>query len=252
MALQDFEQSLQDLSALIELVRIGTIDSKKLRSIGVDVALIPAATSGVIVLVVGRFEEFLKEEAERALAQYSKANPPVSRSQLSLELQLAIVRANLTGATRELVHGQRRPVSDRIRDLQAIASRVVNDEIWGNDAIDTASNPGPETVKSILKLLGLENPWDKIEANFIPNWISRQGKTPGLKAIPSAKAELESVLGWRNTVAHSRSTLPIGPSELDTCIAFLRELAKSIDEVVRDITDQIVMAASSIPGNWPP
>lgn len=250
MPLKDYQRSLKEIDPLIEMVRVGVTAPAALKGAGLDVGVIPAATSSAVVLMVGRFEEFLKQIAEHALAQYPSASPPLSRSALELDLQIQIVRANLIAATKVRVHGVSRAPMDQLSEMHKVSARVTGDDVWGDNAISTESNPSPETVTSILKMIGLPSPWKVIKTEFAKAWSRAQSLDRTLKAIPDPSAELRSILVWRNTVAHSANSLPIGVPELVAASAFFGALASSINAVTRRRTQALVRTAGSAPARW--
>ena len=250
MDLSAFLSSLRSVRELGSIVQIATKDVRQLKSLGIGVDIVPTATSAAIVLCVARFEDYLKGAAEKFLEMYVRAQPQISRSQLHLDLQLAIVHKNITSATQKTRHGVIRSQHDIKRNIEDVARKVLADQIWGDDAISTHSNPGPETVKEILKLLGISNPWASLEAEFAPRWLVHQGNEPQHKSIPSASRELGSILGWRNICAHSSGVLPIGSREVWETIAFFEVLSASIDALLqRESTDRITGLQSS-PALW--
>ena len=143
------------------------------------------------------------------MVQYASATPAVVRSPAVRRSDSStIVRTNLMAASREKVHGTRRTTPERLRGLTQVAQRVVADEVWGADAIDTASNPGPETVREILSLLGVGSPWKVIETQFASRWLKRQAVTPGLKSV----AEGPGRIGIDIALEKHRGAQPIQPA----------------------------------------
>jgi len=247
---QDYVDSLNEVRPLIELIDKASLNSNVLTANGFDAALLGPATAGAIVLLVGRFEQFLKDVGSAALDHYARAVPVVLRSQLPLKLQLRILTGNLTAAASKSRHGVSRVDRDRIRAIDQAANKAVNDRIWADDVIDTYSNPSPDTVKEILELLGLSDPWSLLEAEFQALWVPAQARQ-GLKNVPSAHSELKSILVWRNAVAHSNSGLPIGAQQLIETATYLECLGLAIDEVLQSHTNAAIARLGSAPGAWP-
>lgn len=250
MDLNDFIDSLRPVRELGTVAQIAAQDARILNRIGIGVDILPTATSGAIVLCVARFEDYLKGAAEKFLDMYKRAQPQILRSHLDADLQLAIIHKNISSATQKNRHGTARLPGEIKRNVEDVARKILADEIWGDDAISTQSNPGPETVKEILKLLGIANPWAALEADFSQRWAAHLGNDPTHKSIPSASNELGSILGWRNICAHSSGTLPIGAQQVYETIAFFEVLATSIDSILRDASITRITSLSSTPAQW--
>lgn len=250
MDLAAFHRSLQAAKELGAVVEIASMDIRKLKSFGLSVDILSAATSGAIVLCVARFEEYLKGAAERALQMYSRATPPVQRSQLDIELQVMIMRRNISAAVQKTLHGNERRLSDIKRDVQDVARRITNDVIWGDHAIDTQSNPGSKTVSDILGLLGVKQCWQKLEQEFATLWAAHLVLEPNHKSVPSPSSELDSILSWRNICAHTSQAPPIGYREISETIAFLEALSTSIDNLLEKTVGAHISDLKSVPAPW--
>jgi hypothetical protein len=251
LPVQDLIDSLDEVRPLVDLIRVGTTDATKLTAATLDVALLAPAMGGAIVLLVSRFEKYLKDTGNAALDHFGRANPPVSRSALPSELQVKILSHNLVAATRKSEYGQDRPDVDRLRDIAAVSARVVSDEIWGDHARETHSNPNSDTVKSILTMLGIADPWSHLESEFGSVWASRMSVHAQLGAIPSARARLDSILSWRNTLAHSGTGVPISFQDVFETIEFFEGLGRAIDTVVSGHVNGQIVLLSSVPAAWP-
>lgn len=248
-ALDQLKQALQDMSPLVDLVQRATTNDAGFTYSGLDVTVVPPTVAGSIVLLVARFEEYLKEVVDQAFGQYASAQPPVLRTHLVEQVQLRIVSENFKTASRENIHGQQRSMRDRLNSIEAVAHKIVAGEIWGDDAVQTSGNPNSDTVKNLVKMLGIEPPWQRIDVAFQTIWQTRL-QTERRKIVPRAADELDSVLVWRNSVAHSSSSLPLGYQELDDARAFVHDLSAAIDQVVQSETDARIAACGSAPATW--
>lgn len=248
--LSEFRASLDSVDPIIDLVRLGTLNRRAISAVGLDVSLVESAAAGCIVLMVGAFEQYLKDIGNKALDHYRLAAPAVRRSQLPEKLQVAIIGANLTAASQARRFGVKRSTADRIRDLDSVANRVADDEVWGEHAIETQSNPSPDTIREILDLCGVDEVWTRLNKEFQRRWQVARNHDSNLKSIPAADNELRSILTWRNMVAHT-STLPnVGFRQLTESSFFFRALAESIDAVLGRHTFGQVSARGSVPAAW--
>lgn len=251
MPLAAFELGVSGLDPLVSVVRLGSASPLKLTSAGIDLGIIETASGSTIVLLVARFEQFLKDIGLKALDRFALATPPVRRTDLDTKIQLTILSRNVNAALQKSRHGTARAETQRLADLQSVASNILKDEIWGGHAIETHSNPGTETVRELLSLLSISNPWVKLEEKFRGGWSATRLANPKLKAIPSAAAELTNIIGWRNIVAHTNS-IPAGlrATELDDSQAFLLDLARAIDSVVSSHVARSIRGLKSRPATW--
>lgn len=250
MELGSFHSSLQAAKELGSIVAVAAVDIGKINSLGISVQILQAATSGAIVLCVARFEEFIKGAAERSLEMYSKASPPILRSQLDSDLQIKIIRKNVSAAVQGTIHGAARTPIEIRQSIHDVAQRITGDAIWGDHAIETHSNPNAETVAEIFKLLGVTPPWIKIQQAFDPLWAAHRQSEPGHKSVPSACKELDSILRWRNICAHSSQSPMIGPTEVFETIAFFESLSSAIDSVLQQEITARIQGLNSTPAAW--
>jgi len=250
MPLNDFLVAVSEVRPLIELIGKGSLRRRSLTEAGFDAALLQPATAGSIVLIVGRFEQFMKDIGNKALDQYGRANPPLGRSSLSLPLQVKILSANISAAARRKEYGVTVADVDRIREIDRVANNIAEDKVWGDNAIETFSNPNSSTVQSILNLLGVPTPWLLLEAEFAGHWASVRTSEPQFKAIPHAQNELDSILTWRNGIAHTNTLPSVGHKELIETAAFFECLARAIDDVLQNHVNSVISAAGSSFAPW--
>lgn len=250
MPLNAFISDVLALEPLVQLVRLGSMNQKTLRDAGLDVGLLNPASAGCVVLMVGRFEQFLKDIGNKALDQYGSAVPPVLRSSLPTDLQIKILSNNFNAAAQAKRYGSARPSVTRVKEVDQVANKIANNEVWGDHAIETFSNPNSDTVKSIMLLLGLSAPWTVLESNFAPRWALQQAQNTYFKSVPNAQNELDNILGWRNAIAHTNSLPNVGAKELEETAAFLDCLAQAIDESLRTHIATSIADRGSTPPAW--
>lgn len=250
-SLSDLSQSANELLPLIAVVRAASTGSAAFTYADIDIGVIKPCTSAVVLLLSARFEEYLRSAIESAIAQFTTASPPVNRTALSAELQLRILTSNIKSATQESVHGVRRDAAARIAAVTQVASRIVNYEIWGDDAIDTAGNPGRATVSNLLAMIGIQSAWVAIEAAFAINWRQRRIIDSALKQIPRAADELDTLMNWRNACAHTSAMLPLGERDLLDAVAYVGCLAETIDGIICREIDLMIVGCGSRPSSWP-
>lgn len=250
MSIAVYRGDIEGIRPLLTAVMVASMNQQAVVNAGLSVGLIPPATGACIVLALGRFEQFIKDEGNRALDHFGKASPPVTRMQLSRTSQLKMISENLRAAMRRSEHGVQIPDVTRIAALDSVANRIASGDVWGDNAIDTKSNPNPAVVKEVLQLVGIEGPWARIETEFAPAWSAVQSANAGFKSIPSAEDELQNWVGHRNSVAHTNSLPPLGPHELDEMLHYFLVLGEIIDQLLRTAVTASITALGSTPATW--
>ncbi|NQW89765.1 hypothetical protein HQQ88_05590 [Curtobacterium sp. VKM Ac-2861] len=241
---------IESVRPLLKVVEVAATSQQSIVKIGLSVGLIPPAAAACIVLLVGRFEQFLKDQGNRALEHYGMATPPIHRINLPHEMQLGVLVGNLNSALRKADHGVPIPAVTRIASLDSVANRIADGEVWGDNAIDTKSNPNSAVVKEIMTLAGVAGPWAKIEQEFQPIWGAIAGSNPGFKAIPSAQQELESWITHRHSIAHSNALPTVGPHELSEMMEFFSSLGEAIDNVLQSTVSAAISGHGSAMSAW--
>ncbi len=251
MPLRTFHSALQGLDPLVQLVRAISARDPALTYAGLAPTVEPLAVGSAVVLAVARFEEYLKNLGDFAARQYANAVPPVLLKELPHEFQVQMLEKNFSAAMRANRFGVARTPQDRMRGGLSVARRALANDVWGGDAIETHSNPNPDTVGEILTLVGVAKPWKKLDAAWSVKAPLGTGHARYFKDIPSARKELQSVLTARNTVAHSGSNATVGPQELLAILAFLYDFAEVLYDVAQVSVDAQVVSIGRTPAAWP-
>lgn len=249
MALAAFESDMDELELLVGLVRVGSQNRRRLEASGVDVGVVALAAASCVVLACGRFEQFVKDVANKSLDQYGVAVPPVPRSALSDSIQVRILSENIRAAIRGKIYGIPVPHPTRIASIDRVSNLIADDAVWGDDAINTNSNPNSETVRSVLEFLSGENPWPSLEAGFEARWTTVRSASM-VKEVPSCRNELDNIIRWRNSIAHTNNAANLGVVELDDMLQFFRSLGATLDEYVENSTATKIVDAGSVPKPW--
>lgn len=250
MDLAEFHTSLQAPQALGNTLSIASTDPRDLMKLGIGPEIIEAARAGAVVLSIARFENYIKDIAGHFLDAYSRATPAITLSQLDVDLQLKLIKRNFSAASREKEYGAPIDKAVVIQSIQGHITRVVNDEVWAGEAIDTRSNPNAETVQEIFGLLGIPRAWESINQEFLPRWAQHQLNYPLHKSIPSPKNELTNIIGWRNICAHTGQSLQIGAREVEETLAYLTILSAALDKVLEDASNSSIRTLGSTPAPW--
>ncbi|WP_181448872.1 HEPN domain-containing protein [Nonomuraea aridisoli] len=206
--------------------------------------------SGAVVLLCARFEEFLRDVVTYALDQYASSSPQILLSELPEELQLHIVQQNINVALQNKRHGVSRDNSVRLAETLMIARHYVADRIWSDHAIDTGGNPGPDTVKDLLRLVGIKDPWKRINQEFSSTFAAPE--IPGLpgRVIRSPREELARIVRARNSIAHSGAGVSLSSAEVRLDMHFLMHLSGIIYDQLRSEVTAYAISLGRTPAPW--
>ncbi|MFJ6931093.1 HEPN domain-containing protein [Streptomyces nigra] len=208
--------------------------------------------SGAVLLLCARFEEFLRDVITYALDQNGKATPPINLHDLPQSLQVHIVQQNMVAALQKTRYGTDRPDHVRLSESMTMARHYVAGRIWSDYAIDTGGNPGVETVGSLMKLIGVEAPWQKIGQEFKTHYAAPAILGTTNRVVVKPQDELRQLLKSRNTVAHSGSHLTISTSDVRFYVDFVDQLSGWIYTVVQRHIQDLAKSMGRIPANWNP
>ncbi|MFD0735053.1 HEPN domain-containing protein [Planotetraspora mira] len=208
--------------------------------------------SAAIVLLCARFEEFLRDAISYALDQYSKSSPPIQLTDLPENVQLHIVQQNMSAALQGRRHGVERSTTVRLSESLRMAHHYVAKRIWSDYAIDTGGNPGPDTVSGLLKLVGVNDVWNRINQDFSQNYTAPQ--IPGLtrRVIGNPQRELRRIVDVRNSVAHSGAHVPVSSAEVRLDVSFVEHLSGAIYDILQAEADAQCNRLGRTPAPWNP
>jgi hypothetical protein len=187
-----------------------------------DESKVRGLRGGAAVLMVAAFEGYLNSGIAEMLGLLL-GPPPRQFSTLPQTVQIAAIYESLEFALYGPRHGRRGKKVDRLPEIIAAAIRITNGHIDPTALSQTKSNPGPDTVKRLLKNAGIAKPFAHIRPRF-------EGKWGAPEAASFLEDKLEEIVQRRNRVAHSANALAIGRSDLVAARRFLDLLAETIDE----------------------
>jgi hypothetical protein len=187
-----------------------------------DESKVRGLRGGAAVLMVAAFEGYLNSGIAEMLRPLL-GPPPRQLSTLPQSIQAAAIFESLELALYGSRHGKPGKRIDRLPDIVTAATKVAAGHIDPAALSQTKSNPGPETVKRLLKNAGIANPFTHIRSRFDTKWAQPE-------AASFLEDKLEEIVQRRHRVAHSANALAIGRSDLITARRFLELLAETIDE----------------------
>ncbi|MBP7676988.1 MAG: hypothetical protein KBB14_11755 [Thermoanaerobaculia bacterium] len=155
---------------------------------------------GVVILMTGYFETFLKEAVRLFVGHVSRSGKPF------VSLPTKMKDHHYEGGARVLTEvtrasGKAGPpkwaasASDVVDRLHSVAASATYAILWEAFA-DTRANPTDDVVSELLSRLCINDPWRKIEQH-----------TGALKAA-HLRANLNSLVGTRNACAHTGTMTP--------------------------------------------
>jgi hypothetical protein len=181
--------------------------------------------SSSVVILCGFFESFLKEVAEKFVADVCSLNIPfVNLPDKMRQAHYEFGGRALTQRAKDDRAGRPSRIAATCSDIASRLSAATVPPyslVWEAFA-DTRSNPGSQTVDDYLRRFGLQAPWDKIG--------QKAGRSP-----ETLKIQLDSFLSLRHECAHTGtvSSVPT-PGDIRGFIDLVGLIGTSIVEALED------------------
>ncbi|MEW1667664.1 HEPN domain-containing protein [Streptomyces albidoflavus] len=249
MPRQRFTTQLADVYELLDVADALTVRHPSLTYFPHRITVNPLL-SGAVVLLCARFEEFLKNVITYSLERYAQATPPLQLTDLPELLQVQIVHQSMHAALQKNRHGQSRAPRDRLRDGLTMARHFVSGNIRADHAIETGGNPGPETLKTLMKLVGVPDPWRMLrdECNIKYTHPTIVGMVNTQVGDPYDR--LDKIIAMRNKVAHSGSHITSSSAEIRFDVDFVGQLSGWIYEVLKQHVENFTVGKGHSPAVW--
>lgn len=191
---------------------------------------------GAVVLMVGAFEQYLKESIAEILDRVNHASPPCDFDKLPLDLRTNTVYTALEAAMRAKAWDPLKAKSARLPGVLVTIDRLNRREMLSAEVANTAGNPDANQVRAIFKVIGLPSVFTNIKAGFDGAWGS-----------PTASTYLEDTLNAivqrRHVVAHTASVLAISRHDLSTWHTFMDTLVLQIDAALERHIKRVIARA---------
>ena len=249
MPIVKFTVQLADVTGILDLADTITVHDPALSYLAHRPMASPLL-AGAVVLLCARFEEFLKDVVVYALERHGYSQPPLALWDLPEDMQIHLIAESLNAAAQATRHGTRRPAPLRISESLAAAREVVNGVISAEYAIDTGGNPGSETVKALMKIAGVTEPWKKVSDHLSASYVAPTIPGVSTSTIANPANQLDELIKLRNTVAHSGTSIPAPSSEIRFDVDFLRQLSNSIYDVLKTHVDTFCASSGRTPAVW--
>lgn len=251
MPTQKFSAQLNDVEGLLDLAESMTLRHPAFSYLPERPTPSPLL-AGAVVLLCARFEEFIKDVVAYALEQHGNATPAVLLWDLPEQLQIHLLSKNVTSALQQKRFGRTRENNQRINDGRTAAQGIVDGKINAEYAIETGGNPGPDTVSDLMKLVGIDKPWNQISVKFTANYTAPTSPTLSGMALGDLQDRLRELVKLRNVVAHSGARIPSSPAEIRFDVHFMRTLADSIYEILKNHVEDFARSSNRTPAVWAP
>jgi hypothetical protein len=189
---------------------------------------------GAAVLMVAAFEEFLKKTFGEHLSKLH--TPLISKTihfdNLPENMRVTGVFITLKNALDgpEFVSTRR---IDRLADIKRAAELIAAGLLDSKAFISTKGNPGPDTVKTLFKDIGIADIFIKARPAFDRKWQRPESST-------FLSDKLNEIVQRRHKVAHTASALDIGRLDLREGIRFLKILAEILDKELDKQVSEII------------
>ncbi|MFI6941943.1 HEPN domain-containing protein [Streptomyces sp. NPDC050418] len=251
MPRQKFIAQLQDVYELLDLADAIASRSSAVSYLPFKLSIQPFI-SGAVVLLCARFEEFLRDSVTYALDQHGGATPPISLTDLPNALRVHIVQQNMMAALQRNRYGVERSDQVRLAESLIMAQHYVAGRIWSDYAVDTGGNPGPDTVATLMKLIGVEAPWQKVGKEFTDNY--QAPNIPGAinRSTGKPQDQLRQIVQARNTVAHSGTHLAFSTADVRFDVDFIAQLSGWIYGVLQKHVEEFAVMNGRVPAIWNP
>lgn len=187
-----------------------------------DALTVQALRGGFCVLLVGGFEQFLKEAFAEHLEELIRNPLPVAFAQLPAKLQVSSAFDSLGQAMRGPRHGPPTERIDRLPAIIAAASRLVTGMIDPQALAQTKANPSSVTVRDRFRAIGAGNPFESERAVFDVAW----GKVESTTFVSD---KLDETVNARHVVAHTANALGVTRDNLTEWPRFLRVWTRVLD-----------------------
>lgn len=230
-ALKGFRQALRLPEALLSLERQYK-DPPPLD----DEDTVQALRGGAAILMVAAFESFLSVMVKEHLAKLVKDPPPVAWRDLPTDLKVRDVWLSLEGALRGQRRGSQLKKLDRLPQVVRKAELVAIGQLDPEALSDTGGNPNSDTVKELLKRLGVTDPFRTIRPTFDRHWKKPEADT-------FVRDKLDEIVFRRHRVAHTAKALNIARRDLRESVRFLRAFAKTLDQATRQQVTALIRSA---------
>lgn len=191
-----------------------------------DVAVVRALRGGAIVLMVATLEQFMRSAIEEHLQPFTSGKTQRLLSSLPTDLQVASAFNSLELAMRGPRYGKNGSRGSRLPDVMIAAKRLAADSLDVSAFSVTGGNPNPDTLRELLKAIGLADPFARLRPAFEREWGKRE-------ATDFVKDKLEEVVTARHRVAHAPAALNISRKDVLEGTRFIRCLAIAIDATIK-------------------
>jgi hypothetical protein len=217
-ALREFQDSLEMVEALIKLEQQYKNPPRR-----EEQKIVEALRGGTVVLMVASFEYFLRQLFSERLSILSTQPSPVKFHLLPDKMQVCSVFNTLDYAMKGTPFVSPPSLKkDRLVNIDAACRAVVAKTINPSAFTDSASNPGPATVKEMFSNVGLSDILTQIKPQFDSKWRKPTAHT-------FVRDTLQGLINCRHTVAHTATVLNVSRSDIKVYKKFITILASILD-----------------------
>jgi hypothetical protein len=188
----------------------------------VEALTVSGLRGGAAVIMVAAFENFLREVILERLSAIGGTPPSKSLSALPVQVQVGSIFSSLEHAMYGPRYGATGGRIARLVDIRRSAKLIENDTADIIALSDPKGNPGPDALASLLKNLGIEDPFNALRPEFDRRWRKPEMHT-------YLRDKLDEVVVRRHRVAHAADVLSVSRADLQHGLEFLHTLSETID-----------------------
>ncbi|MDV6374524.1 MAE_28990/MAE_18760 family HEPN-like nuclease [Deinococcus arenicola] len=194
-----------------------------------------------LVLMVATFEDFLKQRMKEAIKYIDSYTSDHRYYEFdNLPDRLIINHFYLTvqyASTGSGYDGKKK--AERIKDIKSAAIDIAANRLDAEAFAVTRGNPNPETLKELLKNIGISEVFDTLAPIYEIISNSKIAQT-------FIHDKLESLIKLRNKVAHTGKTTGIARKDVNDFRDFIYFLSLAIDEVLKNHCESVVLACKKL------
>jgi hypothetical protein len=198
-------------------------------------SLVESLRQSLAILPVAFFEDFLRTIVEQFADRLNSITPRVKWTDLPLPLRKAHIFDTPLSIRKKPSDGDDDSYQMKcLLDINEILSKIISPittpdsyTIVIDSLTNTNSNPDSETVKEMLKRIGITNVFQDTE--FVNEWKAFDRIYDSGENI---KRKLNEIVQLRHSVAHGRAAAGLSRSDLELNISFLEYLTATLQNVI--------------------
>lgn len=215
----EFNSGLQRIKYLLDLERKNYKEPIKTD----EILAVEALRGGAVVLLVGMFEQCIKEMINEYIEDLTKNLNSANYANLPQILQTTNVFVGLN----RVLEDRSKDKNNRISAILSTCKTITEFNLEPLAFTDTRSNPNSEQLKTLLKNIDMNDPYATLKSRFTNKWKTQVTD----RFIPD---KLDEIISKRNLVAHTGKAISVlSREDLKEYFRFIKILARILDIEIR-------------------